>query len=101
MKNNDTFITNFYKEQLGSYQRTVTLYGDSDIYIEGKAYDNKGRRLKGMCSLHCSYIKDLSRFWTLFTKLNEIEDIKKDIKKSSEKLDKKKQEVKYILRKGK
>lgn len=100
MKNNDTFITNFDKEKFGMYQRAIMLHSDSDLYIEAEAYDVYGRRMKDLFSLHCYTRKDLSRFWDLFGKLNEIEDIKKDIEKSSEKLDKKKQEIKDILRKG-
>lgn len=67
----EDLLTNFSAHKLPLYEKAVKEFGDDTLYISDTAYDCRGRRLNGYCSLRTTIHKDRSDFWRLFNSLRE------------------------------
>jgi len=62
----ENLLTNFNIDQLPIYEKALKDFGDSSLYINNQAYDNRGRLLSDYYSLRTTLSKDRSDFWKLF-----------------------------------
>jgi hypothetical protein len=75
IKNEENLITNFNKEDLYLYEKAIEKY--DALYIDNKAYDGLGNRIKNSYALRTNDIDNMANdFWNVYY---EIENLRNEI----------------------
>jgi len=67
----DDLLTNFTKDELTLYEKTIEKFGDDTLFISDEAFSGQGRKLRDHYSLRTTVHKDRGDFFDLLRRLRK------------------------------